>query len=106
VFFNCHPLKSLPRSSPLLESVSHTREDLVATRHPPRQGSVRDTCYKLHRKLEEVKRLEDRVADIYPEMHRCCQRLQHAEAVDRVESQRGEEIHLISPWTFERGRST
>jgi hypothetical protein len=61
---------------------------------------------ELHHKLEEVKRLEDRVADIYPEMHRCCQRLQRAEAVDRVESQRGEEIHLISPWTFERGRST
>jgi hypothetical protein len=61
---------------------------------------------ELHRKLEEVKQLEDRVADIYPEMHRCCQRLQRAEAVDRVESQRGEEIHLISPWTFERGRST
>jgi hypothetical protein len=61
---------------------------------------------ELHRKLEEVKQLEDRVADIYPEMHRCCQRLQRAEAVDRVESQRGEEIHLISPWTLERGRST
>jgi hypothetical protein len=61
---------------------------------------------ELHRKLEEVKQLEDRVADIYPEMHRCCQRLQRAEAVERVESQRGEEIHLISPWTFERGRST
>jgi hypothetical protein len=56
---------------------------------------------ELHRKLEEVKQLEDRVADIYPEMHRCCQRLQRAEAVERVESQRGEEIHLISPWTFE-----
>jgi hypothetical protein len=61
---------------------------------------------ELHRKLEEVKQLEDRIADIYPEMHRCCQRLQRAEAVDRVESQRGEEIHLVSPWTFERGRST
>jgi hypothetical protein len=61
---------------------------------------------ELHRKLEEVKQLEDRIADIYPEMHRCCQRLQRAEAVDRVESQRGEEIHLISPWTFKRGRST
>jgi hypothetical protein len=61
---------------------------------------------ELHRKLEEVKQLEDRVADIYPELHRCCQRLQHAEAVEQVESQRGEEIHLISPWTFERGRST
>jgi hypothetical protein len=61
---------------------------------------------ELHCKLEEVKQLEDRVADIYPEMHRCCQRLQRAEAVERVESQRGEEIHLVSPWTFERGRST
>jgi hypothetical protein len=47
VFFNCHPLKFLPRSSPLLESVSHTREDLVATRHPPLPGSVRDTRYTL-----------------------------------------------------------
>jgi hypothetical protein len=45
VFFNCHPLKSLPRSSPLLESVSHTRKDLVTTRHPPLPGSVRDTRY-------------------------------------------------------------
>jgi hypothetical protein len=61
---------------------------------------------ELHHKLEEVKQLEDRIADIYPEMHRCCQRLQRAEAVERVESQRGEEVHLISPWTFERGRST
>jgi hypothetical protein len=61
---------------------------------------------ELHRKLEEVKRLEDQIADIYPEMHQCCQRLQRAEAVGWVESQRGEEIHLISPWTFERGRST
>jgi hypothetical protein len=56
---------------------------------------------ELHRKLEEVKQLEDRVADIYPEMHQCCQRLQHTKVVERVESQRGEEIHLISPWTFE-----
>jgi hypothetical protein len=47
VFFNCHPLKSLPRSSPLLESVSHTCEDLVATRPPPLPGSVRDTRYKI-----------------------------------------------------------
>jgi hypothetical protein len=61
---------------------------------------------ELHRKLEEVKRLEDRVADIYPEMHQCCQRLQRTEVVERVESQRGEEIRLISPWTFERGCST
>jgi hypothetical protein len=61
---------------------------------------------ELHRKLEEVKQLEDRIADIYPKMHQCCQRLQRAEAVGRVESQRGEEIHLISPWTFERGHST
>jgi hypothetical protein len=53
VFFNCHPLKSLPRSSPLLESVSHAPEDLVATRHPPLPGSVRDTRYNrhLHRRL-------------------------------------------------------
>jgi hypothetical protein len=61
---------------------------------------------ELHRKLEEVRQLEDQVADIYPEMHRCCQRLQCAEVVERVESQRGEEIHLVSPWTFERGCST
>jgi hypothetical protein len=45
VFFNCHPLKSLPRSTPLVESVSHTREDLVATRYIPLPGSVRDTRY-------------------------------------------------------------
>jgi hypothetical protein len=37
---------------------------------------------ELHHKSEEVKRLEDRVADIYPEMHRCCQRLQRTEAVE------------------------
>jgi hypothetical protein len=61
---------------------------------------------ELHRKLEEVKRLEDQIADIYPKMHQCCQCLQRAEAVERVESQRGEEIHLVSPWTFERGRLT
>jgi hypothetical protein len=36
---------------------------------------------ELHRKLEEVKQLEDRVADIYPKMHWCCQHLQRAEAV-------------------------
>jgi hypothetical protein len=48
-----------------------------------------------------VKRLEDQIADIYPEMHQCCQCLQRAEAVGQVESQRGEEMHLISPWTFE-----
>jgi hypothetical protein len=45
VFFNCHSLKSPPRSSPLEESVSHTHDDLVATRHPPHPGSVRDTRY-------------------------------------------------------------
>jgi hypothetical protein len=46
VFFNCHPLKSLPRSSPRLESVSHAYEELVATRQLPHPGSVRDTRYK------------------------------------------------------------
>ena len=60
---------------------------------------------ELKRKLEEVRILEDRIADIYLEVGPCTKRLLKAEAVERVKSQRGEAIQLISPWTFERGRS-
>ena len=60
---------------------------------------------ELKRKLEEVRTLEDRIADIYLEVGPCTKRLLKAEVVDRVKSQRGEAVQLISPWTFERGRS-
>ena len=60
---------------------------------------------ELKRKLEEVRILEDRIADIYLEVSPCTKRLLKAEAVERVKSQRGEAVQLISPWTFERGRS-
>ena len=59
---------------------------------------------ELKHKLEEVCILKDRIADIYLEVGPCTHRLLKAEAVERVKSQRGEAIQLISPWTFERGR--
>ena len=58
---------------------------------------------ELKRKLEEVRTLEDRIADIYLEVSPCTRRLLRAEAVDQVKSQRGEAVQLISPWTFECG---
>ena len=67
-------------------------------------------CYRklnkeLKRKLEEVRILEDRIADIYLEVSPCTQWLLRAEAVERVKSQHGEAVQLVSPWTFERGCS-
>ena len=59
---------------------------------------------EIKRKEEEVCILEDRLADLHLEAVPCTQRLLRAEAIDRVKSQRGEAVQLISPWTFERGR--
>ena len=59
---------------------------------------------ELKRKEEEVRILEDCIADLHLEAVPCTQRLLQAEAVERIKSQRGEAIQLISPWTFERGR--
>ena len=64
---------------------------------------------KLHeepdRKLEEVRIANDRITDIYLELAPCQLRLLQAEAGDHIAGQRGEVVQLISPWTFERGRS-
>ena len=57
------------------------------------------------RKEEEVRRLEDRLSDLHLEAVGCTQRLLHVEAIERIKDQRGEAVQLISPWTFERGRS-
>ena len=56
---------------------------------------------ELVRKTEEVRVLEDHIADIYLELTPCTQRFCRAKVVERVKSQQGEAIHLISPWTFE-----
>ena len=60
---------------------------------------------EVKRKEEEVRRLEDRLGDLQLEAVACTQRLLRAEAIERVKDQRGEPVQLISPWTFERGRS-
>ena len=60
---------------------------------------------EVKRKEEEVRRLEDRLGDLQLEAVACTQRLLRAEAIERVKYQRGEPVQLISPWTFERGRS-
>ena len=60
---------------------------------------------EIGRKEEEVRRLEDHLSDLHLEAVGCTQRLLRAEAIDRVKDQRGEAVQLISPWTFERGRS-
>ena len=64
---------------------------------------------KLHEelecKLEEVRIAEDCIADSYLELALCNLWLLRAEVVDRVKSQHGEAVQLISPWTFERGCS-
>ena len=56
---------------------------------------------ELAHKTEEVRQLEDHITDIYLELHPCTQRLCMAKAVEQVQSQWGEAIHLISPWSFE-----
>ena len=56
---------------------------------------------ELNRKLEEVRLVNDRIADIYLELAPCQLHLLQAEAGDRIAGQCGEAIQLISPWTFE-----
>ena len=60
---------------------------------------------EVKQKEEEVRRLEDRLGDLQLEAVACTQQLLHAEAIKWVEDQCGEPVQLISPWTFEHGRS-
>ena len=65
--------------------------------------------HKLHeeseRKLEEVCIANDRIADIYLELAPCQWCLLCTEVAEQVKGQHGEAVQLISPWTFEHGRS-
>ena len=58
---------------------------------------------ELKHKEEEVHILEDQLADLHLEAVPCTQRLLRVKAIERVKSQRGEAVQLISPWTFEHG---
>jgi hypothetical protein len=58
------------------------------------------------RSSREVERLQNRLHDIQLEVHACIKRLARAEAVERVEEHRGAGVRMVSPWSFERGRSS